>query len=121
MQYTQEELMKSHAKTWDPPRTRLLVLLFFFVCSASVFDATSTLTLHSTGNYYEVNPIARLALSVSNRYFLFWKVVSMSLMVGLVTFLARSYRVFWWCLLGCVGVYTYIIFYYFYHLFLFTP
>lgn len=99
----------------------MVFLLFFFVLSANFFDATSTLALHSTGNYYEVNPFVRVALSVSHDYFLFWKVVSMSLMVGLVSFLSRTYRVFWWSLLACVGVYACLTIYYLYHLFLFTP
>jgi hypothetical protein len=121
LQYSQEEMMKAHAKSWEPPTTRLLVLLFLFVFSASFFDATSTLELHLTGNYYEVNPFARLALSVGDSYFLFWRVVSMGLMIGLITFLGRKYRIFWWCLLICVAVYTCITFYYFHHIFLFTP
>lgn len=116
-----EEAVNTRTDTWKPPKTRLLVLLFLFVFSASFFDATSTIELNSTGNYYEVNPFARLALSVSEEYFLFWRIVSMGLMVGLVTYLSRKYRVFWWCLSGCVGVYAFIALYYIYHLFIYTP
>jgi len=113
--------MDTSVKEWKPPKRRLLLLLFLFVLSASFFDATSTLALNSTGNYYELNPFARLALEVGTSYFLFWRIISMSLVLGLITCLARKYRVFWWCLLACVGVYGWIVFYYLYHLFIFTP
>jgi hypothetical protein len=106
---------------WTPPRTRLLFLLFLFVSTASFFDATSTLRLDATGDYYEVNPFARSALAVSPGYFLFWRVVSMTLVIGGAAFFSRTYRAAWWILLVLSATYLLVAGYYLYVLFIFDP
>ena len=113
--------MKTEKKAWDPPIKRVVFLLFLFIFVAALFDATSTLELNKTGDYYEVNPFARLALDVGSLYFILWRMLSMTLAIGTTAFFARRYRLAWWILLIIAASYLFISGYYVYHLFIFTP